>query len=80
MKRNPAINKANSCALLVVGGVLFGMVAVLCGIVFLVSALSSPAATPAPNAAVLSLAYSSEKDALMQDIIARFNRSNYKNA
>jgi len=77
-KRNPAVNKANSCALLVVIGVLFGMVAVLCGIVFLVSVATSPEATPAPNAAVLSLAYSSEKDELMRDIIARFNRSNYK--
>jgi len=77
-KRNPAVNKANSCALLVVIGVLFGMVAVLCGIVFLVSVATSPEATPVPNAAVLSLAYSSEKDELMRDIIARFNRSNYK--
>jgi Ca-activated chloride channel family protein len=77
-KRNPAINKANSCALLVVIGVLFGIVAVLCGIVFLVSVATSPEATPTPNAAVLSLAYSSEKDELMRDIIARFNRSNYK--
>jgi Ca-activated chloride channel family protein len=76
-KRNPAF-RANSCALLIVLAVVGSMIAMLCGIIALIALVGSPETTPAPNAAVLSLAYSSEKDELMRDIIARFNRSNYK--
>lgn len=76
-KRNPAF-RANSCALLIVLAVVGSMIAMLCGIIALIALVGSPETTPAPNAAVLSLAYSSEKDELMRDIIARFNRSNHK--
>jgi Ca-activated chloride channel family protein len=78
MKRNPALNKGTGCTLLAVLVVVFGMFALLCGIVALVSIIGSPEATPAPSNATLDLAYSPEKDALMQDIVARFNKANYK--
>ncbi|MBM3130031.1 MAG: VWA domain-containing protein [Chloroflexi bacterium] len=77
-KKNPAINKGNSCALFVVLAVIGGMVAMLCGISALIALVSSPESTPAPTNATLDLAYSPEKDALMQDIIARFHKANYK--
>ncbi|MBI5029181.1 MAG: VWA domain-containing protein [Chloroflexi bacterium] len=78
-KRNPAFNRANGCALLVVLAVVLGMFAVLCGITIFASNLNSLTdATPAPTSATLDLAYSPEKDALMQDIVARFNKSNFK--
>jgi Ca-activated chloride channel family protein len=77
-KRNPAFNAANGCALLVVLAVVFGMIAILCGIVAVASQVSSPEATPAPTTATLDLAYSPEKDALMQDLVARFNRAGFK--
>jgi Ca-activated chloride channel homolog len=77
-KRNPAVNPANGCALLAVIGIIFSFVAFLCGIVALFSAADSPQATPAPTAATLQLAYSPEKDALMQEIVTRFNKSNFR--
>lgn len=76
--RNPAVNKANGCALVVVLFIGVMMIAVLCGIVALFSKVSEPPATTAPDNATLDLAYSPEKDALMQDIVARFNKSNFK--
>ena len=78
MKRKRAINKTNSCALLVVLAVVGGMIAMLCGISALIALVGSPEATPAPTTATLDLAYSPEKDALMQDIVARFHKANYK--
>ncbi len=77
-KRNPAFNWANGCALTAVLGVVFALVAVLCGVTFLASQFSSPTPAPAPLNAKLDLAYSPEKDALMQDLVARFNQANYK--
>jgi Ca-activated chloride channel homolog len=74
--RNSAVNKTSGCALLVVFGVLGAMIAALCGIVFLVAIISSSETTTAPTTATLDLAYSPEKDALMQDIVARFNKAN----
>ncbi len=50
----------------------------MCGISALVLFVSSPETTPTPTAATLDLAYSPEKDALMQDLIARFHKANYK--
>lgn len=76
MKRHPALNPANGCALvsllvLVVGGILLA-----CGMVAWLSSAGSE--TPTPSAATLQLAYSPEKDALMQDVVARFNRAGFK--
>jgi Ca-activated chloride channel family protein len=77
-KKNPAINKANSCAIIVVLTVIGGIVVTLCGIGALITLVSSPDTTPAPTTATLDLAYSPEKDALMQEIVARFHKANYK--
>lgn len=77
-QKNPAVNKANGCALLVVLFIVGMFALVLCGIVTLFSQTSTPQATPAPTTAQLDLAYSPEKDALMQDIVARFNKANNK--
>ena len=76
MKRHPALNPANGCALvsllvLVVGGILLA-----CGMVAWLSSAGSE--TPTPSAATLQLAYSPEKDALMQDVVASFNRAGFK--
>jgi Ca-activated chloride channel family protein len=78
MRRNRTLYKTSGCALVAVLVVLFGMIAILCGIVAVVSLVGSPEATPAPSSATLDLAYSPEKDALMQDIVARFNKANYR--
>lgn len=77
-KRNPAINQANSCALVVVFVVIFSIAAFLCAIVSLVLFSPFPETTATPLSATLDLAYSPEKDALMQDILARFHKANYK--
>ena len=77
-KQKRAINKTNSCALLIVLAVVGGMVAALCGLVALVTLVSSPETTPAPTTATIDLAYSQEKDALMQDLVARFNKANFR--
>ena len=77
-KQKRAINKTNSCALLIVLAVVGGMVAALCGLVALVTLVSSPETTPAPTTATIDLAYSPEKDALMQDLVARFNKANFR--
>jgi Ca-activated chloride channel family protein len=77
-QQNPTVNKANGCALLVVLFVGVVIVAMLCGIVALFAKVSEPATTPAPSEARIDLAYSPEKDALMQDIVARFNKANNK--
>ncbi len=75
--RRPAL-QANSCALIAIATVVLGMVGVLCLIAGLVSITSTADATPTPTTATLELAYSPEKDALMQDIVARFHKANYK--
>jgi len=77
-QRNPAFNLANGCALFAVLAVVLGMAAILCGIITVASVVRTPAGTPAPTQASIDLAYSPEKDALMQDIVARFNKSNFK--
>lgn len=77
-KKNPTINKGNSCAFLVVFAVIGGIVAIACGIGALIVLINAPETTPAPTTATLDLAYSPEKDALMQDILARFHKANYK--
>ncbi len=77
--KNPALNKANGCALLAVVVVVIGIGAAMCGIAGVFMLLNNDAsATPAPQTATLDLAYSPEKDALMQDLVARFNKANYK--
>jgi len=71
-------NQSIPCALLVILAVIGGIVAMMCGISTLVLFVSSPETIPTPTAATLELAYSPEKDALMQDLIARFHKANYK--
>lgn len=62
--------------MIALAGILF--VAVLaCGI-FAVVISNSESPTPVANSATLDLAYSPEKDTLMQDLVARFNRAGYK--
>ena len=64
------------CAVLLVIGVIFG--GILIGCIALVMLSSSDTPTPTANSGGFELAYSPEKDALMQDVVARFNRANYK--
>lgn len=52
---------------------------ILCGVSIIIALFfETQEATPAPTTATLELAYSPEKDALMQDILARFHKANYK--
>ena len=79
MKRKNGVNQNSPrVALLLVFGVLFCIVAMFCGIGALIWFAPSAETTPTPSNATLDLAYSPEKDALMQDIVARFNKANYK--
>jgi Ca-activated chloride channel homolog len=79
MKRNPAFNWANGCAALVVLTFIAGAVLLVCGLGLMFRALAPAPTTTAPTTgATLDLAYSPEKDALMQDVIARFNHANFK--
>ncbi len=72
-------NRSTTCALIAFLVALGGIVATVCGISgALVLFVSSSETTPTPTAATLDLAYSPEKDALMQDLIARFHKANYK--
>jgi Ca-activated chloride channel family protein len=76
LNKNPTLNNTRACAILVLIAVVLSIL-FACGSILLIASLASP--TPAaPASATLDLAYSPEKDALMQDIIARFNRANYK--
>ncbi len=76
MKRHPALNPVNACALIVLLVLVLGTILVVCGVLTVVN-LSGPA-TPPANTAVLELAYSPEKEALVQDVVSRFNRAGLK--
>ncbi len=78
MKRRkyPAFNALNGCALLILLSVVLGIMLIVCGVIALLPASNSTSTTP--STATLDLAYSPEKDALMQDLVARFNRAGYK--
>ncbi|MBI4789017.1 MAG: VWA domain-containing protein [Chloroflexi bacterium] len=65
-----------ACAVLLVLGVVFG--GILIGCMVLAWLVSSETPTPAADSGAFELAYSPEKDALMQDVVARFNRAKYK--
>lgn len=58
--------------------VVLGLMTILCGVSIIALSWESKEATPTPTTATLELAYSPEKDALMQDILARFHKANYK--
>ncbi len=75
-KQNPAFNVANGCAVAVLLSVVLGILLIICGVVALLPQSNAPSS--APNTATLDLAYSPEKDALMQDLVTRFNRAGYK--
>lgn len=77
-RKNPPVKKSPPCALLVFLIVIGGMIATFCGIGALVLFVSSFESTTTPTTATLDLAYSPEKDALMQDLIARFHKANYQ--
>ncbi len=71
----PSLNLTNGCVALVLLALVFGVVVIVCSSLFFVNqvAPSSSSAT-----ATLELAYSPEKEALMQDLVARFNRAGYR--
>ncbi len=75
--KNPAMNWANACAASVVAMFGLGALALVCALVFLVT-VSTPPTPAAPANATLDLAYSPEKDALMQEIVTRFDRAGFK--
>jgi Ca-activated chloride channel family protein len=60
-------------------GIAFVGVFALAGCIFLIAFMlvNAPTETPVANA-TLDLAYSPEKESLMQEIVTRFNRANYK--
>ncbi|MBI5652895.1 MAG: VWA domain-containing protein [Chloroflexi bacterium] len=67
----------STCAILF--ALAFVGVFALAGCIFLIAfvLVNPPAETPAANA-TLDLAYSPEKETLMQEVITRFNRANFK--
>ncbi|MCX7839090.1 MAG: VWA domain-containing protein [Anaerolineae bacterium] len=75
-KRTPP-QKSNVWILLILV-ILGGMLTILCGIGIIIALVIPSQTTPTPTSATLELAYSPEKDALMQDILARFHKANYK--
>src|SRR5512142_3199351 len=75
-QKNPAFNFANGCAVLVLLSVVLGLALIACGVIALFSG-SNPS-TSTPSTATLDLAYSPEKDTLMQDLVTRFNRAGYR--
>ena len=78
MKRLKKSSAPNStCAILF--GIAFVGVFALAGCIFLIAFMlvNAPTETPVANA-TLDLAYSPEKESLMQEIVTRFNRANYK--
>jgi Ca-activated chloride channel family protein len=76
-QRNPVVNPANGCALAIVLAIVASIVLLLCGIVALISFIEPESPQPA-NTATLELAYTPEKETLMQEIVTRFNKANYK--
>jgi Ca-activated chloride channel family protein len=75
LKKGSAPN--STCAILF--GIAFVGVFALAGCIFLIAFMlvNAPTETPVANA-TLDLAYSPEKESLMQEIVTRFNRANYK--
>jgi Ca-activated chloride channel family protein len=78
MKKKVPPPRSNACLLLIILVALGGIMTMLCGVGFIIAFFSTPTAPPTPTTATLDLAYSPEKDALMQDILARFHKANYK--
>lgn len=79
MRQHPAFNLANGCAALIVLLFMCGAILLVCGMWAMLGPSSSRVAVSTPSMnATLELAYSPEKDALMQDVLARFNRANFK--
>lgn len=74
MKNSPPVKWSTACAGLIVLGIVVGILfACGAGLVWLVSSPSTP-----PEIATLDLAYSPEKETLIQDLVARFNRAGFK--
>ncbi len=75
-KRNPTDNP-RACLVTLFVAIVLSAFAVICAAIVLVTMFSSPTPT-APVGAAIELAYSPEKESLMTDVIARFNKANYK--
>ncbi len=78
MKRKTTLAPMAGCVALAVIGLAVVVISACIGLAgFLNTGSASPTAT-ATNSAAVALAYSPEKEALMQDLVARFNRAGYK--
>ncbi|MGE5265370.1 MAG: VWA domain-containing protein [Acidobacteriota bacterium] len=80
MRKRPALYSRITCAVLASLAVIAGAFLLICGgLLYAVNSTSTPS-TPTANSATLDLAYSPEKETLMQDVVTRFNRAGYKTA
>jgi Ca-activated chloride channel family protein len=68
----------NGCIALVLLALVFGVIVVVCSSLFLFSQVAPSAPSSSSATATLELAYSPEKEALMQDLVTRFNRAGYR--
>ncbi len=73
---SPSLNLTNGCVALVLLALVFGVIVVVCTSLFFFNPLAP--STSSSSTAALELAYSPEKEALMQDLVARFNRAGYR--
>ncbi|HEX9076866.1 MAG TPA: extracellular solute-binding protein, partial [Anaerolineae bacterium] len=78
MSKRPALNSQIGCTVLGVLALIGVVILLICGgLLFAVNSASTPS-TAVANPAALDLAYSPEKETLMQDVVTRFNRAGYK--
>jgi Ca-activated chloride channel family protein len=76
MKKHRALNPANTCAGLVLLALAIAMVLATCGVLLFFNTVVP--STSQTSTAVLELAYSPEKEALIQDVVSRFNRAGFQ--
>ncbi len=74
--RQPALKPGNSCAVVGLIAIVLSIILLVCGGIALAAFFAPVTRTSTP--ATLELAYSPEKEALMQDLVARFNRANFR--
>ncbi len=74
----PSLNLTNGCIALVLLALVVGVVVLVCSSLFFFGQVAPSAPSSSSTTATLELAYSPEKEALMQDLVARFNRAGYR--
>jgi Ca-activated chloride channel family protein len=74
---SPSLNLTNGCVALVLLAIVLGVIVLVCSSLFLFGQVAPSIPSSSPTA-TLELAYSPEKEALMQDLVTRFNRAGYR--